>query len=305
MKKLLASVLLTILVCLLISCSSFPLDYFDHGDGNEILTNSDIYMPGLGAETISSDRVVVMDNELYSITVTEVAVDKRGAMDFKVHVVNKSPDKEYTFKLGKTLINGLQFDLLFSIYDVKPGKEGIETIRIYSSEVDFLKSEGMELLSDFEFFFEVYDSDHYLVEMDSAHVYPYGQDKAAVFTRKGKNSDKVLIDNEYVTLLYIGNEIGDSEGEYKDTTYRFYIINKSVLDIDFRASDVYLNDIKITYTLKAKIAAGQSTYGFIECYSFSLKELEIKDVNKIELDVYATIDETFSEVFRTTVEFNP
>ena len=47
---------------------------------------------------------------------------------------------------------------------------------------------------------------------ESIHIYPYGKENAGKFVYEAKAGDQVLVDNEYVTVIYTGdnkeNELG-------------------------------------------------------------------------------------------------
>lgn len=200
-----------------------------------------------------------------------------------MQVENKSAEKDYTFDLDKAFINGLQYDLYMSV-DVAPGKKAIEEIDVFGSYLERMKSEGCEQLSDIELCFAVHEMDNFDDEhmmSGSAHVYPYGKDQAMAFDRPSLSSDVVLVDNDYLTILYIGDKT-DSDREYGEYTVELFIVSKSDKDLKVDLSEEYINDFLIPSYADISIAAGRSRYASVSWGLRVLDDAGVSEVSSIE-----------------------
>ena len=237
---------------------------------------------------ITLKNEMLVDNELFSITVKNIDenAEYEGILGYAVNLLieNKSPDKTYTFIIQKGDVNGVEVDPFMLIF-VSPGKKANKSVVL-----DDLKEYGIEEYTDIELTLDVVEgkdwyNDPYVMS-EPIHIYPYGKENAGKFVYKAKTGDQVLVDNEYVTVIYTGdnkeNELGYS--------INLYIVNKTDKDITVSGDDMSINGYMVGADFFKDVSAGKASLSNIQWYEETFKENDIDEskINDIEfsLDIY-------------------
>ena len=216
----------------------------------------------------------------------EDKVDEDSEYGYLVNLLieNKSPDKTYTFGIQKGQVNGVEVDP-YTIIFINPGKKANITVFIEN-----LKEYGIEEYTDIELIVNVtegkYTYDEPYTMSESIHIYPYGKENAGKFVYEAKAGDQVLVDNEYVTVIYTGdnkeNELGYS--------INLYIVNKTDKDITVSGDDMSINGYMVGADFFKDVSAGKVSLSNIQWYEETFKENDIDEskINDIEfsLDIY-------------------
>jgi len=233
---------------------------------------------------ITLKNEVVLDNELFSITAKSIDEDSEYVYAVYLLIENKSPDKTYTFGIQKGEVNGVEVDP-YTIIFINPGKKANITVFIEN-----LKEYGIEEYTDIELIVNVtegkYTYDEPYTMSESIHIYPYGKENAGKFVYEAKAGDQVLVDNEYVTVIYTGdnkeNELGYS--------INLYIVNKTDKDITVSGDDMSINGYMVGADFFKDVSAGKVSLSNIQWYEETFKENDIDEskINDIEfsLDIY-------------------
>ena len=261
-------------------------DYEDKVDetDNEEETKEGKKSSSKSTRPITLKNEVVLDNELFSITAK--SIDEDSEYGYAVHLLieNKSPDKTYTFGIQKGQVNGVEVDP-YTIIFINPGKKANITVFIEN-----LKEYGIEEYTDIELIVNVtegkYTYDEPYTMSESIHIYPYGKENAGKFVYEAKAGDQVLVDNEYVTVIYTGdnkeNELGYS--------INLYIVNKTDKDITVSGDDMSINGYMVGADFFKDVSAGKVSLSNIQWYEETFKENDIDEskINDIEfsLDIY-------------------
>jgi len=180
-------------------------DYEDKVDetDNEEETKEGKKSSSKSTRPITLKNEVVLDNELFSITAKSIDEDSEYGYLVNLLIENKSPDKTYTFGIQKGQVNGVEVDP-YTIIFINPGKKANITVFIEN-----LKEYGIEEYTDIELIVNVtegkYTYDEPYTMSESIHIYPYGKENAGKFVYEAKAGDQVLVDNEYVTVIYTGD----------------------------------------------------------------------------------------------------
>lgn len=252
-------------------------------------------------DELSFEEIVVVDNDLCLIKITDIDPDDVFGYTLKGYFENKSADKTLTFCAQTATINGIQNDLYFAT-DVAPGKKANESI---SFDVALLEFDGVGDFTDIELNFVVSDSEDWasdpLAEV-TAHVYPYGEDKAVDFAREDKDTDTVLVDNEYVKVVAIGT-VEDDWGY----NLVLYMENKSDKNLTISADEVSVNGFMLDPLFGAELSTGNCSYAAINWFLSELEENSIEDVIKIEFKLYVTDSDDWEadDYAVETVTYNP
>ena len=261
-------------------------DYEDKVDetDNEEETKEGKKSSSKSTRPITLKNEVVLDNELFSITAKSIDEDSEYVYAVYLLIENKSPDKTYTFGIQKGQVNGVEVDP-YTIIFINPGKKANITVFIEN-----LKEYGIEEYTDIELIVNVtegkYTYDEPYTMSESIHIYPYGKENAGKFVYEAKAGDQVLVDNEYVTVIYTGdnkeNELGYS--------INLYIVNKTDKDITVSGDDMSINGYMVGADFFKDVSAGKVSLSNIQWYEETFKENDIDEskINDIEfsLDIY-------------------
>ena len=160
--------------------------------------------------------------------------------------------------------------------------------------------------SDIELSFSVSDSEDWMadpVAKETVHVYPYGEDKAVQFVREPKDTDKVLVDNEYVTAIVTGYE----DDEIWGYTVQLFLINKTDKDLMFSVDDAAVNGFMADPIFAEEVFSGKCAFSSMSWSDTDLAENNITKIEEIEfkLRVYDLADIFAEDIANEPVTLNP
>ena len=259
--------------------------------------------PSKSTRPITLKNEMLVDNELFSITAKSIDEDSEYGYLVNLLIENKSPDKTYTFGIQKGQVNGVEVDP-YTIIFINPGKKANATVFI-----EDLKEYGIEEYTDIELTVNVtegkYTYDEPYTMSESIHIYPYGKENAGKFVYEAKAGDQVLVDNEYVTVIYTGdnkeNELGYS--------INLYIVNKTDKDITVSGDDMSINGYMVGADFFKDVSAGKVSLSNIQWYEETFKENDIDEskINDIEfsLDIYPKDDIEAEHFFNGMLKITP
>ena len=260
-------------------------DNADQGDADDADVASNVI--DLGGETI-------IDNEWTTVTVNSLQLeDEYGDMVMKITVENKS-DTNFTLSLYTAAINGLEVNPYESA-DVAAGKKANVSVEWYSSDLEGLNREDF---SDFELTFGAYDEAYDDIFKDEVvHVYPYGEDKAAVYERPAGDLDEIIVDTDDVTIICTGTYNDDFYGEY----VKYYITNKTDKAIYVTADNVSVNGFMMDPYWGSTVGANHSAYSQMTWSKDDFEENSIEGIEELEMTVTVYDDETYDEIYSETM----
>lgn len=239
---------------------------------------------------------VLIDNEYCLVEAIGVKEDSRynfglsKGFELQLRLQNKTADKTINFSCNDEYVNGIKYsDLDFSLYaSVAPGKKDIQSMFISSSTIVYNE---IDLVSDIELSIRGYDSDTYDDYFEEVvNIYPYGKDKATHYTRPYHETDIVLLDNEYVTV--IATEFGEYSNLLVDSyAMRFFAVNKTNKEVSFSFDDVSVNGYMANPLCYTTIKAGMCDFSAMAFSNSYLEDLEITTVEEIEFTL--VVEEPF------------
>lgn len=249
-----------------------------------------------------SDGDKVIDNDEYSITIQGMGEDSIGEYTINVLVENKSKDTNYMITTKEASVNGVQVSsVMYS--DVPAGKEE-ETAIVLEN----LKRYGISEYTDIEITILAYNSDDIMGEPlpdETIHIYPYGEEKATKFEYEIKDTDQVLVDNEYITVAYVGSESDDISGY----TATIYIVNKTDTKVTLDASDVSVNGYMADPLYMETLERGKSAFSGINWLDsdFESAGIDKSSISNIEfnLDIYDEDNSDREHFFNGKVTITP
>lgn len=247
------------------------------------------------------EEITALDDENCCIKITGLDMEGEYGPELKIYIENKSEDKTYTVSIEHATINGIQADsFIYMGAEVAAQKKSNETIEI---DEDYLEAYDIDKLTDIRLQFDVFESESWEdVAGADVHVYPYGEENAEAYVREAKETDKVLIDNEFVKVTAIGAEMDEEYGCYD---LNLYVENKTDNQVMFDAENVSING----YMIEAywAVVLNPKTVGFstMSWYSDELEENDISEVEEIEFELDAYDYDNYEDYAKETVVVNP
>lgn len=281
MKKLLTLALASAIALSLCACGSDSTSNSTSGastasNTTEVTNVSSDKSNAAAVSELSFEPVTVIDNDMCSITVNEIDPDNLWGYSLKVTLENKSADTTYMFSVTSATTNGVMNDPLFAV-DVEPGKKANDTISFQS-----LEDYGITEFTDIAMLFRVSDSNDWsadpVVDNESVHVYPYGEENAANFIRETVSTDNVLVDNDDVTILLTGITEDDIWGY----TLNFYFENKTDSTLMYSIDGASINGYMADPYFATSVLPGASSFSGASWSDSTLEENGIETVENIE-----------------------
>lgn len=277
MKKIASLILALMLIISLVACGGETTPDNDN-DKKPSQSENNNDTEKTDKNEISFTEVIAVDNAECMIKITEIDPDNMWGYTLKAQLENKSTDKTYMFSVDTASINGVECDPLFA-KEVAAGKKANDGI-VFSS--DELKENGVGDYTDIELTFRVYDSEDWTAEevaIETVNIYPYGEDKAVKYVREAQESDNVVIDNEYVTVIVTGYENDDIWGY----TVNLFLLNKSDKNVMFSVDDASVNGYMADPFYATSVSAGKCAFSSMAWSDTTFEENGITDVEEIEL----------------------
>lgn len=299
MKKITTLLLVFTMLLTLVACGGETTNTPDHNipshgettKGNEKAENE-----------ITFTEMVAIDNEECTIKITGIDADNMWGCTIKALLENKSADKTYMFSIETAAINGVQCDPFFAS-EVTAGKKSNENISFTS---DKLEENGITEYTDIELTFRVYDSNDWEadeVAKETIHIYPYGEDNAVKFVRESQDSDNVIIDNDYVTVIVTGYEEDDIWGY----TVNLFLLNKTDKNVMFSVDEASVNGFMADPFYATSVSAGKCAFSSMAWSDTTLEENSITAVETIEFKFRAYDEDSWSsdDFANATITLNP
>ncbi len=244
---------------------------------------------------ITFTEQVAADNKECKITITGFERDKWGNFCLNTLLENKSSDKTYCFSLNSAAVNGVSISPQFSP-ELAPGEKRNEKIEFADWRFNYNDIGGY---TDIELVFQVRENDRWgadVLEAKTVHIYPYGEDKAAEFVREAQPSDKVILDNEYATVIIAGegNEKFKEESDDSELFYCFemFVINKTDKELWIKGGFYSLSvngfefkEMQYDFSLSGfniQVFGGKCCFNRFQFYKDDLEKIGIKDYEDFE-----------------------
>jgi len=268
----------------------------------ETVAEEEIKQEEAPVQEVSFESFTPIDNEECSVTIKELDPDNIWGYTIKTVLENKSSEKTYMFSVTAASVNGVDADPFFAA-EVAPGKKSNEEITLTATS---LKENGITEFTDIEIVYRVYDSNDWMADSvaeETFHIYPYGEDKATIFTREIQSSDQVLVDNENVTVL-ITDKVDDPIWGY---TLNMFIVNKTDTEIMISVDEASVNGFMADPFFAKSVQPGKSAFTSMSWSDTTLEENEITEIENIEftLRVYDSNDIFSGDFFNGTVTVTP
>lgn len=248
------------------------------------------------------EEIVVADNDTCSIRITGLDPDNMWGYTLEAELENKTADTTLMFSVDTAAVNGVQTEPMFA-EEVAAGKKSKVSIVMLSDE---LEANGVGDFTDIALSFRVYDSNDWSAEavaVESVHVYPFGQENAVQFARAAQETDRILVDNEFATVVLTGCGPDDFWGYQA----KLYIVNKTDTTIMVSVDEASVNGYMADPFFADSVGAGYCAFSAITWLDSTLEENGITEVENIEfvLRVYDEEDWSADDFFNETITIEP
>lgn len=274
MKKIM--MLLLTLCLLLAACGGTDAPETTAGESApEINVSVETTQPA--TEPPAFEEIVVVDNDACSIRITGIDPDNIWGYTLEVELENRTADTTLMYAVDAAAVNGVQTDPMFA-EEVAAGKKSRGSIVMLSDE---LEANGVGEFTDIALGFRVYDSDDWSadnVAEEVVHVYPLGQENAVQYVRAAQDTDRVLVDNEFATVVLTDCGPDDFWGYQA----KLHIVNKTETTIMVSVDEASVNGYMADPFYADSVDAGYCAFSAITWMDSVLEENGIDEVENIE-----------------------
>ena len=221
----------------------------------------------------------------------------------ELYLENKSADVEYMFSVSATAINGIEV-MNLGTFSLPAGKVSFETIDIIDST---LEANGITDFTDIFFTLRAYDANDWEADdiaENSVHIYPKGEDKAVPYVRQSTAKDKVIVDNESITVIITGITENDT---FETQDMGLFIVNKTNENITFSMDNVSVNDCMLDPFFIVSVHPGFAMFTEASWSDYELEDSNIESIEEIEFSFTASSADDWDkdDYFNGKVTYNP
>lgn len=316
MKKLSHLLILLIFSILLVACGSSGHNREDTkpeitSENSSDEKNTAVASSKSVAETSSQTEspypiknYVAIDKDNYSVTVDSMGWDNVSNLAYlNIILENKTTDKTYIFNTEDSFINGLQVHIpMFESAQAGSKSQVVWYLNPLNESV------AVKDITDIEALLHVYEYDgkeSNEIDTETLHIYPYGQDSTTTYVYEQKDTDKLLIDNEYCTIILVGSDMDNV-----NYTLKLYIVNKTDETMNISTGENYIDGKKIKNPpYFPQIKPKKSTFDTISWFVSAITDqgIDPSNISNISffVDAYANGHLNDEHFFKETISFTP
>ena len=316
MKKLSHLLILLIFSILLVACGSSGHNREDTkpeitSENSSDEKNTAVASSKSVAETSSQTEspypiknYVAIDKDNYSVTVDSMGWDNVSNLAYlNIILENKTTDKTYIFNTEDSFINGLQVHIpMFESAQAGSKSQVVWYLNPLNESV------AVKDITDIEALLHVYEYDgkeSNEIDTETLHIYPYGQDSTTTYVYEQQDTDKLLIDNEYCTIILVGSDMDNV-----NYTLKLYIVNKTDETMNISTGENYIDGKKIKNPpYFPQIRPQKSTFETINWLVSTIKDqgIDPSNISNISffVDAYANGHLNDEHFFKETISFTP
>lgn len=292
-----------------VTTDNVATDESDSAQGEE--TDADSY-------SIELDALVV-DCDICSVRIT--GVEKREDSDgphekgywrnenyfVKVRFENKTSDVKCALLMDSASINGIQWknNVNTELYCSETTAPGA----VAEFEIAFDQSVTEDVIgrySDIELALRVCsvedynDTDGEVVFEDAVHIYPYGEENATSYERGDIATDRVIVDDDDVTVIVTGCSHSENDGYVVD----LYCVNKTDSYLSFQSYNESVNGVEIATLFMGNADAGKGIFTKMQWSNSKLEDKSITAVDEIKFSLHVVHTGVYSQKI-TDITLNP
>lgn len=248
----------------------------------------------------SPSDIVLIDNELAKMTVIGWEKDKYGDFAVRFYLENKSESKKLRYVVESCAVNGVQIGYING-YDVFAGKTSFGDFTVID---EALEANGITEFTDIKFDIGVIEADNWeadYIARESVNIYPEGIDKAVRYEREAKDTDVVIADNDYATVIITGFDAENTDF----ASLELYFVNKTDKALTFSVDSASINDIMLDPFYAQEVGGENMRFSKVEWEKSMLTDADITAVEIIDFSLRVYESESYDEVFTEQCQFRP
>lgn len=287
--------LLFLIVFLTVGCSSQSTDSSSNSNNNSAETNNNN-----SAETNNNEKAqaslsetIILDENEVVVTAKEIKESIFGT-DLTVSIENNS-EKNLTFQIRDSSINGYMIDALFSC-DVAAGKKANDSITFSNTQMELC---NIKDISDIEFSFYIFDDnwDDYLV----SNLVTLKTSISDSYKYEFDDSGLELYNDGSIRIIYKGLDTESILG----SDVLLYIENMSDRNICVQARNASINGYMINPLLSEEVVPGKRAIADMTIMSSDLESNNIEKIEEIELSFHIFDNDSWDTIVDTeSISFN-
>ena len=213
------------------------------------------------------DEIPVLESEDYTVKITNISNGFLSDYRWTLYIENRT-NKDVMVSVDNVSVDGIMSDPFWAT-EIAANKNGY-------SEVDWqsLSDYGISEPTIIEGTLHIYDNDTWEdYYKEPFTVMPLGEEKVQKLSREPKDTDQVLIDNEYVTVTRTGYEVSGS------LEMALFIEAKTENPITVSIDDCALNNTMCDPFWACSVSGNKVAVSTVEWSSDSLKDSNLKAEN--------------------------
>lgn len=248
---------------------------------------------------ITFSEQVVLEQDSCRFTVTDIQEDPLMGCTMAVKAENLS-DLALNFSIDRAALNGCMVSAMYSQI-LAPGE-------ILENEICFpaedLGGYGIDTVTVVEFKLNVYDEDTYdtVTVNQPVKLFPRGEAAAQYSKRESQNTDIVLMDNEYCTVVVTGKNAESFWG------YDLYVDvqNKSDKTLMLSTQEAALNEVFCDPFWTVTVAPGMRSCSTMYWFSDDLESAGVTKIDTVTLLLsVADLDNWHDPMIQEEITFAP
>lgn len=240
---------------------------------------------------VSVNEQIILDQDDIIISLKSLSHSSFAGPSLKVQIENNSK-KDVTIQTRNSAINGIMVDTMFSC-DIASGKKANDEITFMTSD---LESAGVEIISEIEFVFHVFDSDTWDGIFDSATI----NIKTSAFdTHVQSYDDSGFVALEHDDIKIVIKKLDNDSFWGADIIV--YIENNSDKNITVQLDETSINGFMIDPIFSCEILSGKKAFDSITFLESDLKENDIDNIEELELRFNIFNTDTWDDIFDSDI----
>ncbi len=259
-------------------------DYGDDEDDDE-----DIQLP--------TDVIATVENDSFVILVEDIDVNDFLGPTAKIYVENKS-DKDLLFVADNAVADGVNVEATLYV-TLEAGKSCYDELYISDPIPD-----GEEPLkfTDIAVNVTVREEDNYTdpAMEEVLRIYPNGEGNTELYVRQSKDTDVVLLDNEYVTIYLLSDEADETWGY----SASLYMVSKTDLDLEFTCDEAIVDGAEASASISEMLSGNCCCFADLYFYDEDFEALTKADEISMTIEAREAGDWFGDAVFVGTINIS-
>lgn len=259
----------------------------DYGDDEE---DDDAIQP-------PTDVIATVENDSFVILVEDIKVNDFLGPTAKIYVENKS-DKDLQFVADNAVADGLNVEATLFV-TLEAGESCYDELYLSDPIPD---GEKPLKFTDIAVTITVREEDNYTdpAMEEVLRIYPNGEGNTELYVRQSKDTDVVLLDNEYVTIYLLSDEADETWGY----SASLYMVSKTDLDLEFTCAEAIVDGAEASASISEMLSGNCCCFADLYFYDEDFESLTKADEISMTIEAREAGDWFGDAVFVGTINIS-